>query len=307
MQRLRTNTAPVRFRTGRHLPHAKRKPAVPTAPPSRRGSSPDSRRGPQRAPTRSERLRAWTGLSAVIALAVLTGLVILLNGQSGRPAARPGAQADVLPPALTSQAPGSPATGAGTGATPGADQAGHGTFTAATGSGQAVGHGNIRLYKVEVEDGIGVDPQTAAAQIQHILADPRSWTADGKDGFQLVSSGSYDFTVRIASPATVDRICGSAGLNTGGEVNCDVGKQVMVNLKRWQSGSPQFSGSIDDYRALIVNHEVGHRIGHGHEGCPGPGRLAPAMMQQIYGLHGCLPNAWPYAADGSYISGPSIP
>lgn len=157
-----------------------------------------------------------------------------------------------------------------------------------------------------MEDGIDIDPQSAATQIQTILSDKRSWTADGKDGFQLVSSGTYDFTVRIASPATVDRICGSAGLNTGGEVNCDVGKQVMVNLKRWQSGSPQFSGSIDDYRALIVNHEVGHRIGHGHEGCPGPGKPAPAMMQQIYGLHGCLPNAWPYSADGTYISGPPV-
>ncbi|WP_425559967.1 DUF3152 domain-containing protein [Kitasatospora paranensis] len=184
---------------------------------------------------------------------------------------------------------------------------GKGTFTAAGSNGSAVGRGDIRRYKVEVEDGIGIDPQAAAAQVQAILGDKRSWTTDGKDGFRLVSDGTYDFTVRIASPATVDRICGAGGLDTKGEVNCDVGKQVMVNSKRWLTGSPQFSGSLDDYRALIVNHEVGHRIGHGHEGCPGKGKLAPAMMQQIYGLNGCLPNAWPYTADGVYISGPSVP
>jgi hypothetical protein len=80
-----------------------------------------------------------------------------------------------------------------------------------------------------------------------------------------------------------------------------------ANSKRWNTGSPQFSGPLDEYRALIVNHEVGHRIGHGHETCPGPGKPAPAMMQQIYGLKGCTPNAWPYSADGTYLSGPSVP
>jgi hypothetical protein len=160
---------------------------------------------------------------------------------------------------------------------------------------------------VQVEQGIGISADSAADEIEGILADPRSWTADGHDGFQLVASGAYDFEVKIAGPATVDRICGAAGLHTHGEVNCDVGDQVIVNLKRWEEGSPQFPGPLHEYRALIINHEVGHRIGHGHEGCPGPGLPAPAMMQQIDGLHGCLPNAWPYDSHGRYLSGPAVP
>ncbi|BBA99682.1 putative lipoprotein [Actinacidiphila reveromycinica] len=183
---------------------------------------------------------------------------------------------------------------------------GSGTFTTADASGEAVGHGDIRRYEVEVEGGTGVAAQAAAKEIQGILADPRGWTDDGRDGFQLVSSGPADFVVKIATPDTVDAICGAAGLHTHGEVNCDVGATVVVNLKRWLLGSPQFPGPIDDYRALIINHEVGHRIGHGHEGCPGAGRLAPVMMQQIDGLHGCKANAWPYDADGRYIQGPPV-
>jgi hypothetical protein len=39
--------------------------------------------------------------------------------------------------------------------------------------------------------------------------------------------------------------------------------------------------------------EVGHRIGHAHETCPGPGRPAPAMTRRIDGLHRRVANAWP--------------
>lgn len=179
-------------------------------------------------------------------------------------------------------------------------------FTTARTSAPPIGKGHVRRFKVRVEDGIGLSADTAAREVYRILADRRSWTADGHDGFQLVSSGERDFVVVIASPATVDRICGAAGLKTHGEVNCDVGSRVFVNLKRWNTGSPEFSGSLADYRALIVNHEVGHRIGHGHEGCPGPGRPAPAMMQQIDGLDGCEPNAWPYDTHGTYLGGPKV-
>ncbi len=165
----------------------------------------------------------------------------------------------------------------------------------------------LRRYKVQVEDGAGVDPEEAAAEIEGILADPRGWTTDGVNSFQLVSGDSYDFEVKIATADTVDTICGQYGLDTHGEVNCAVGDQVMVNLKRWLTGSPQFDGPLHEYRALIINHEVGHRIGHGHETCPGEGMPAPAMMQQIDGLKGCVANAWPYDENGNYLSGPSVP
>lgn len=164
----------------------------------------------------------------------------------------------------------------------------------------------VRRYKVLVEKGIDVRPSAAAAEISEVLADRRGWTQDGTNSFRLVSSGSYDFVVKIATPGTVDRICGAAGLLTRGEVNCSVGTDVVVNLKRWVLGSPEFDGPIHEYRALIVNHEVGHRIGHGHETCPGAGRPAPAMMQQIKGLKGCVANAWPYDEKGDYLGGPAV-
>ncbi|MEU8924147.1 DUF3152 domain-containing protein [Kitasatospora sp. NPDC048545] len=265
-------------------------------------------------------------LTALVVTALLLGATALvLNRSSGTPAATPTTQARAVPPGeetasvetpppapVTTPTPTPPpapaptATATPTGPDPGPTK-GAGTFTVAPATAKAVGRGNVRRYRVEVEDGIGIEAAAAAAQIHGILGDPRGWTNDRKNGFQLVAGGSYDFTVKIASPGTVDRICGASGLDTHGEVNCNVGNQVLVNSKRWNTGSPQFTGPIDEYRALIVNHEVGHRIGHGHEGCPAPGKPAPAMMQQIYGLKGCTPNAWPYSADGTYLSGPAVP
>ncbi|MFI1092022.1 DUF3152 domain-containing protein [Streptomyces sp. NPDC020917] len=252
----------------------------------------------------------WYLLMGLIFL-VLLGCTLYAVRAGARTLA--GGPKDHGPPAAASDGTGGTPEAAGTSSgtarttTRAVPEHGSGVFSTAHASGRAVGHGTVRRYEVQVEGGAGISAADAAREIQGILGDPRGWTADGHDAFQLVSSGPADFVIKIATPDTVDAICGAAGLHTHGEVNCDVGPTVVVNLKRWLLGSPQFPGPIHGYRALIVNHEVGHRIGHGHEGCPGPGKLAPVMMQQIDGLHGCKANAWPYDADGDYVRGPRVP
>ncbi|MBM9505761.1 DUF3152 domain-containing protein [Actinacidiphila acididurans] len=266
----------------------------------------------------NRRAAAPLALVAVVVIATVAGYAWHATKQadSSSSAGRSGtaASAGVSATAGEDDGPGrdlgsatsSPRDTAGEDGGPGVPQSGTGRFAVARASGAPAGHGKVRRYMVEVEGGIDLSAGAAAHEIAAILADPRGWTADGHDAFQLVSSGSADFVIKIATPDTVDDICGAAGLDTGGEVNCDVGPTVVVNLKRWTLGSPQFHGPIQDYRALIINHEVGHRIGHGHEGCPGPGKLAPVMMQQIKGLHGCVANAWPYDRHGHYIQGPPV-
>ncbi|MEU2245261.1 DUF3152 domain-containing protein [Streptomyces sp. NPDC019224] len=178
-------------------------------------------------------------------------------------------------------------------------------FTVARAAATDSGTGNT--YRVEVEDGSGLDADGAAAVVARILAAPRGWSHHGEHTFRQVAKGPAGLVIRIATPGTTDRICGASGLDTHGEVNCRVGPVVMVNLKRWQTGSPEFDGPLGEYRALIINHEVGHWLGHDHETCPGKGRPAPAMMQQIDGLKGCVANAWPYDAEGRYLGGPPVP
>ncbi|MFJ6757041.1 DUF3152 domain-containing protein [Streptomyces sp. NPDC091273] len=222
---------------------------------------------------------------------------------AGNPVPNGGQQSPSPSPssAAPSQKPSGTPSGAATPARPG-------VFTGSTTAGAAKGKGPALRWRIEVEEGSGVDPESAARSVEAILSDPRGWTRDPAYGFQLVGAGQpVDFTVKIATPTTTDRLCDVVTPELIGETNCRAGHTVVVNLKRWQEGSPQFNGPVEEYRALIVNHEVGHEIGREHESCPAAGKPAPAMMQQIKGLNGCKANAWPYDANGTYLSGPRVP
>ncbi|MET8898668.1 DUF3152 domain-containing protein [Streptomyces albogriseolus] len=230
------------------------------------------------------------------------------DGARGAPDARRGQTAPTpAPPPSPTPAPTAPSPSA-TRTTIEVPERGSGTFVTARAGGETVGKGSRPLrYVVEVEDGLDVSPSEAAEEIAGILAAPRGWTHDPGNAFRLVGAGApHDLSIRIATPATADALCWEGiRQDTGGEYNCEVPGGVVVNLRRWAEGSPTFDGPIHDYRALIINHEVGHFLGHSHMTCGGEGRLAPVMMQQIKGLNGCVANAWPYDEDGDLVTGPA--
>ncbi|MFE3589489.1 hypothetical protein ACFXOY_18510 [Streptomyces niveus] len=68
-------------------------------------------------------------------------------------------------------------------------KSGTGEFSTAAAHGGPVGTGTIRRYSVQVEGGTGIPVADAAKEIAGVLGDRRGWTANGRDGFQLVSSG----------------------------------------------------------------------------------------------------------------------
>jgi hypothetical protein len=169
-----------------------------------------------------------------------------------------------------------------------------GVYVTAPGGTTRHGSGARRTYRVEVETGAGQGLKAFAAVVDSTLANPASWSGQGRWSLQRVDSDA-DFVIRLATPATVDRVCAEAGLDTGGYVSCRSGEFVMINLDRWMTAVPDYRGDVALYRRYVVNHEVGHQLGYVHQLCPGPGRTAPVMQQQTFGLDGCLANGWPYA------------
>jgi Protein of unknown function (DUF3152) len=184
--------------------------------------------------------------------------------------------------------------------------AGAGTFANSDGeSGVAGSAGQIMRYHVQVEDGVGVDANGFAAEVDAILGDPRSWTADGSLRLQRVDpSKPADFTIYLASPTTSEQMCRAEGLETEQFTNCRLHGRVVINSARWLTGVPDYGASLSVYRAYAINHEVGHELGQWHELCPGPGQPAPVMQQQTLGLQGCVANAWPFV-NGARYRGPA--
>jgi len=168
---------------------------------------------------------------------------------------------------------------------------GPGRFDVVPGSSPAPARSRTTAVRVEVERGLRIDGEAFAAFALATLNDPRSWGRDGDVGF-VRTAGDAPIHVKLASPETTARLCGSR--DTEGRVPCRQGPDAILNLARWVGGVPDYRGDLTGYRHYLLNHEVGHVLGHDHALCPGHGAVAPVMQQQTLGLDGCRPNPWPY-------------
>lgn len=144
----------------------------------------------------------------------------------------------------------------------------------------------------------GVDTgnlSTLRSKLRTAFTDSRGWSLNGLVEYTEATSGC-DFTVWLTAPAlmpTFGAICDAMW-------SCRVGANVVINYDRWMNASPAWnaaSGSLDEYRNMVINHETGHWLGFGHRNCSGAGQAAPVMQQQSINLQGCTFNAWPTTAE----------
>lgn len=161
------------------------------------------------------------------------------------------------------------------------------------GSSPASGPGPVRRFKIAVERRTEVYPPAFADVVEKILYDRRSWGGGGHLGMKRVDSGDADIVVTLATPKTVDRLC--APLATEGKYSCWNGSRAVINVDRWLQGSNTYKGRRRQYRRYLINHEVGHGLGHGHRQCPAGDAARPVMMQQTGSLKGCGRAWWPAA------------
>jgi hypothetical protein len=191
---------------------------------------------------------------------------------------------------------------------------GRGTFGYDDRPGAVLGRaGVLRRFRVAVENGSGEDVHAFGDAVQAALAGPGSWVDSGRLRLQRVAgTAGYDFTVYLATAGTAGRMCLAGGIDirVGGRpyTSCRSPAKVIINLDRWRLSVPHLVKAglpLERYRLYVINHEVGHQLGHHHERCPGAGRPAPVMQQQTLFLSGCVANPWPYVGGRRY-NGPPV-
>ncbi|WP_333757013.1 DUF3152 domain-containing protein [Streptomyces sp. IBSBF 3352] len=269
------------------------------------------------APAKGGKGRAFTGVAAA---AVVTVLAVVVAGQVAQGgdvtdarARSAGDQArDARDPASRTDDRPTPSAAPGAATLTyaqkmdrrfalGANATGSGKFDAVPGIDKAPGGGRKFTYRVDVERGLGLDAGLFAEAVHKTLNDERSWAHGGARTFERIHSGEPDFVITLASPGTTAEWCAKSGLDTTEDnVSCDSAatERVMINAYRWAQGSETYGDRIHAYRQMLINHEIGHRLGFGHVTCDKDGELAPVMQQQTKFLDHdgitCKPNPWAF-------------
>jgi hypothetical protein len=149
----------------------------------------------------------------------------------------------------------------------------------------------IVTFSVTTDGSVVSDVNELAQVASEAYSSVQGWRAAGI-AFARVDTGG-DFTLVLANPRQVagyDPVCSFLW-------SCTVGRNVVINDIRFAYGSPAWTGSLDGYRKMVINHETGHWLGLGHTNCPAPGAPAPVMQQQSIDLQGCQPNSWPLRSE----------
>ena len=149
----------------------------------------------------------------------------------------------------------------------------------------------VVTYDVMTKGSITADFAEFKYQANQTLNDSRGWAGLGVKFQEVANGGSFTLVLSEASqvPSFAPTVCSDYW-------SCQVGRYVIINQDRWLGASDawnQANGALRDYRNMVVTHETGHWLGHGHLSCGGTGQLAPIMQQQSISLQGCNFNPWP--------------
>ncbi|MBR3257036.1 DUF3152 domain-containing protein [Candidatus Saccharibacteria bacterium] len=170
------------------------------------------------------------------------------------------------------------------------------TLSTETASGHMVNGEKVIYYKTMVWGTVVADYEDFRVKVKETLSDPRGWTRAGLR-FVEVQSGQ-DVNIILSDAEHLDATGGCSG-----DLSCTTfNNEVIINDLRWREGTDASRGAgmgTRDYQHMVVNHEMGHWLGHYNhvEKCENGGP-APVMLQQSTGLRGCDSfNAWPLESE----------
>jgi len=149
-------------------------------------------------------------------------------------------------------------------------------------------------YSVTTKGAITANLTEFKQQANATLNDNRGWARMGVVFTEVASGGQFTLVLSEASQLP------SFSPGCGVDYSCNAGRYVIINQDRWLGATDPWNaagGNLRDYRHMVVNHETGHWLGHGHQACGGAGQAAPVMQQQSISLQGCSFNPWPLKSE----------
>ena len=147
-------------------------------------------------------------------------------------------------------------------------------------------------YCVTTKGDVGSVDDFANAAFR-ILNDEHGWPRAGAV-FERSTDGDCDFDLVLSQASEMPSFSPSCSV----EYSCRVDQNVIINDDRWKGAVRSWldaGGDLARYRVMVINHEVGHRLGHidNETTCAGEGQLAPLMQEQSMHLDGCKVNEYP--------------
>ncbi len=209
---------------------------------------------------------------------------------------------------------------------------GDGTFVVVPGTSEPIGTGPTRWVRIEIEDGIPIDPDIVTTYVMSVLSDSQGWTAHGRVAFGR-TDGVADIRIVFATPKTAEVLCPrphepvtvdieppdvpsvpgalpaspsptaaspspsstlSASPSPAKVPSCADQGIVVVSAYQWAAGIKVFGEDANAGHAYMINHPIGHLLGEPDVTCGGNGQLAPVMANQELDITPCEPNGWPF-------------
>jgi hypothetical protein len=209
---------------------------------------------------------------------------------------------------------------------------GDGNFVVVPGTSEPIGTGPTRWVRIEIEDGVPIDPTVVTAYVMSVLNDSQGWTARGRVAFGR-TDGVADIRIVFATPKVAQALCPRAhdpltvliappdvpsvpgGLTVSlaptaaspspsptvgaspspAKVpSCAEQGIVVVSAYQWASGIKAFGDDANAGHAYMINHPMGHLLGEPDATCGGADQLAPIMVDHELDITPCKPNGWPF-------------
>ncbi len=222
---------------------------------------------------------------------------------------------------------------------------GDGKISVVSGIGSPVkGNGDVRWVSVAVEDGVKVNASVFKSYVIATLNANRGWGTGHSVQF-VATDGVADYRIVLASPYTAKVLCPdphlakpagsfleasptptptptptpspSATVSPSASASpdavldspwsCAQDGVIVISSYDWTAGYPAYGTDFAGARAYMLNHDLGHLLGHEDVECKG--KLADVMVVQDAKLpDGCKANPWPHPdAPANYVNPTATP